>query len=246
MGLSLVSLKSCAATDIGRRRTNNEDSYFHDDDLGFFVVADGMGGHKGGDRASKLAVNTASSIFRAQVLKHEAFDTALTEGFLAAAKEVHEKSLSDPALRGMGTTLSALAIKSDRAFIGHIGDSRVYCFRDGELHQLTSDHSLVNEHVQAGIMSQEEARISSLRNIITRAIGNNENVNADYFPIAVNINDIFLLCTDGLNSMLTDKEISDILARHKPELAIKQLILDANLRGGEDNITAILIEVRSL
>ncbi len=241
----MVSLKSWAESDIGRKRANNEDSYFHDQDLGLFMVADGMGGHKGGDRASSIAIKVARATFLNKLSLNMDVDQALKLAFLEAAKEVYFQSLRHADLRGMGTTLSGLSIFDNQAHIAHIGDSRIYCLRDGELHQLTSDHSLVNEQVQAGIMTIEEANTSSLKNIITRAIGHKEKIYADYFSVSLEVNDIFLLCTDGLNNMVPDSEILKLLRRFEPKRAVRQLILEANLRGGEDNITVILVHAGS-
>lgn len=239
----MVSLKSWAESDIGRRRLNNEDAFFHDQDLGLFIIADGMGGHRGGERASKIAVEITQCVFKDKRKQNLSIHDALECAFLEAAKAVYKTSITDINLRGMGTTLSALAISDTEAAIAHIGDSRIYCFREHLLHQLTTDHSLVNEQVQAGILSVEQARTSSFRNVITRAIGHHEIIKADYFSISLNLNDVFLLCTDGLNSMLFDCDIKDILSHLEPEQALKKLITDANLYGGEDNITAILIKV---
>jgi len=241
----LVSLTSWAESDIGRKRANNEDCYLYDLDLGLFMVADGMGGHKGGDRASSIAIKVTRATYEKKLSENIDADQALKVAFLEAAKEVYRQSLRHADLRGMGTTLSALAFFSNRANIAHIGDSRIYCFRNDTLHQLTSDHSLVNEQIQAGIMTIEEANTSSLKNIITRAIGHKEKVSADYFSVPVEVNDIFLLCTDGLNNMVLDSGILKLLRRFEPKRAIRQLILEANLRGGEDNITVILVHVGS-
>lgn len=241
----MFSLKSWAESDIGRRRLNNEDAFFHDQDLGLFIIADGMGGHRGGDRASQLAVQTTKTVFQNRKAEQLSTPQALECAFSEAAKAVFKTSTTQLELRGMGTTLSALVISENQAHIAHIGDSRIYCFRDQRLHQLTTDHSLVNEHVQAGVMSPEEARTSSYRNIITRAIGHNETIKADYISLSVKLNDIFLLCTDGLNSMLLDCDILDILSHLPPEKALKQLILNANLYGGDDNITVILVGVEN-
>lgn len=237
----MVSLNSWAASDIGRKRLNNEDSYYQDLELGLFMVADGMGGHKGGERASKLAITEAAETYGTKI-GDVTPNNALELAFTRAAKRVFQESLTKNELRGMGTTLTALAVHNGTAFIAHIGDTRIYCVRDRTLHQLTSDHSLVNEQVQAGIMSQEEARLSSFRNIITRAIGHDENVKADHFSIAIKQNDIFLLCTDGLNNMLLDSEILDIVLKLSPAKAVKKLIAEANRKGGDDNITVILVE----
>jgi protein phosphatase len=167
---------------------------------------------------------------------------ALEQALAKAAVDVYEEGQSSLNLRGMGTTLSAMAIKDGRAYISHVGDSRIYCLREENLHQLTSDHSFVNEQIQAGIMSPDEARLSSLRNIITRAIGHNKNVIPDRFSIPVKSKDIFMLCTDGLNNMLLDQEIAHIVNNFSPDKAINNLIDASNKNGGDDNITVILIQ----
>jgi serine/threonine protein phosphatase PrpC len=242
-GAVLVSLISWAKSDIGRKRSSNEDCYFASDEIGLFMVADGMGGHKGGDRASRLAIDSAAREFIREFDQGTEVGEALGRALARAAMEVFDASRANIDLRGMGTTLSSLAIKDGRAHISHIGDTRIYCIRDDLIHQLTSDHSLVNEQVQAGIMSPDEARASSLRNIITRAIGHTKTVIADHFSLPVKENDIFLLCTDGLNNMLIDSEIVKLINSLKPHQAINKMIENSNDKGGDDNITAILVQV---
>lgn len=207
------------------------------------MVADGMGGHRAGDQASRLAIDSAAREFIRELDSGTEIGEALAKALEKAALEVFDASRANIDLRGMGTTLSALAIKDNRAHIVHIGDTRIYCVRDKTIHQLTSDHSLVNEQVQAGIMSPDEARASSLRNIITRAIGHSKTVRADHFSLSVKENDIFLLCTDGLNNMLIDSEIEKLIRSLKPNQAISKMIENSNNKGGDDNITAILVQV---
>jgi protein phosphatase len=239
----VVSLRAWAKSDCGRKRAQNEDSYFINIEHGIFIIADGMGGHKGGDKASSLAVSTMAFEFLASVNK--SMDTALIleEAMSKAAIAVYEAQCEEPQLLGMGTTLSALAFGEKYAFISHIGDTRVYCIRDHYLHQLTSDHSLVNEHIQAGIMSAEEARISSLRNIITRVIGHNKYIKPDHCSLEIKDKDLFLLCSDGLNNMLHDEEIIYIINNYSPEKVADILIEAANNKGGEDNISVIIIQI---
>ena len=238
----MVSLIAWAKSDIGRKRAHNEDFYFLSALDGIFIIADGMGGHKGGDKASRLAVESVAQEFLS--LKKAGINAgqALEEALNKAASIVYQTQRRDPALFGMGTTVSALALADGHAYISHIGDTRIYCLREGNLHQLTSDHSLVNEQVQAGIMSAEEARTSSLRNIITRAIGHNQQVIGDHFSLNLKSNDLFLLCSDGLNTMLHDHEIAYILNNNNPQIAADNLINAANNKGGEDNITVILVQ----
>lgn len=240
----MVSLQSWAKSDIGRKRANNEDSFYQDNQLGLFIVADGMGGHRGGDKASALATKEASTMYETRIKEGCSPTIAIENAMTEAARKVFQEGSTHKELQGMGTTLTIFAYTAQRALIAHIGDTRVYCLRDGLLFQLTNDHSLVSEHVEAGLMSKEEARVSSLRNIITRAIGQGEHVRADFFTFDHQPNDKFLLCTDGLNNMLTDQEISNILISLQSDLAIEALIDHANLAGGDDNITAIIVASR--
>lgn len=238
-----MSLMSWAKSDIGRKRSSNEDCYFASDEIGLYMVADGMGGHKGGDTASRLAIESAAQQFIRESDSGLESGEALGRALAKAAVEVFDAGRAHVDLRGMGTTLSALAIKDNRAHISHIGDTRIYCIRDNHIHQLTSDHSLVNEQVQAGIMSPDEARASSLRNIITRAIGHSKTVTADHFSLSIRNKDIFLLCTDGLNNMLIDSEIVKLINSLNPHQAINKMIENSNNNGGDDNITIILVQV---
>lgn len=201
-----------------------------------------MGGHRGGDRASCIAIEEASTMFRERLLQ-TSVAAALDDAMRQAAKKVFQMGVTHQELRGMGTTLSALAFDKGKALIAHIGDTRIYCFRNNTLHQLTCDHSLVNEQIEAGVMTKEEARVSSLRNIITRAIGHDENVGADFLSYPSEVNDIFLLCTDGLNNMLSDAEIATIISAFEPGFAVEKLVDEANLKGGDDNISVILVRV---
>ncbi|MCA9508406.1 MAG: Stp1/IreP family PP2C-type Ser/Thr phosphatase [Myxococcales bacterium] len=239
----MASLISWAKSDIGRKRSSNEDCYFASDEIGLYVVADGMGGHRAGDHASKLAIESATREFIREYDKGCEISEALSRAVANAALRVFNASQDNLDLRGMGTTLSMLAVKNGRAHIAHVGDSRIYCIRNNQIHQLTSDHSLVNEQVQAGIMSPDEARTSALRNIITRAIGHNKTVSADHFSLSVKKGDFFLLCTDGLNNMLIDSEIVGLINSLRPDFAINKMIENSNKNGGDDNITAILVQV---
>lgn len=242
--LDLVSLLSWAMSDIGKKRANNEDCFFHSNRLGLFIVADGMGGHKAGAFASSLAVKTASFEIVKNIRKNQKSNEAiLQDAAQKTAKKVFLEGKNNIELNGMGTTLSMLLIKDGQAFISHVGDSRVYCLRNKTLKLLTTDHSLVNEQVMAGILSKEEARISHLRNVITKAIGHKEEVLPDSLVFLVEPEDIFLLCTDGLNSMLKDEQIQNILNDNHPSMAINELVKQANNKGGDDNITVVIVNI---
>lgn len=239
----MVSLASWSLSDIGQRRANNEDAFFDDSHLGLFMVADGMGGHYGGDRASQLAIAEALKAYKHNLSILASYELVVEQAMLQAAKAVFKSGQEEQAFRGMGTTLSILAINDNMANIAHIGDTRIYCYRDHKLYQLTRDHSLVNEKIEAGLMSKAEARLSPLRHIITRAIGPQSSVEADYLAMPIKIDDIFLLCSDGLNNMLSDDEMSDMINKFSPADVIKKMIVTANNNGGDDNITVILVKV---
>ncbi len=209
------------------------------------MVADGMGGHRGGDRASRIAIEEAVATFTQSIADHGNAKTALNDAMRIAASSVFRTGKTHQELRGMGTTLTVLAFDNDHALIAHIGDTRIYCLRGKIFHQLTTDHSLVNEQVLAGAMTKEEARTSTLRNIITRAIGHDESVSPDFFTFSIEENDVFLLCTDGLNNMLSDTEIASIIETFEPDIAIDKLIDEANRNGGDDNISVILVKIAS-
>ncbi len=221
-----------AATDPGRRRRRNEDSYVLEPPL--FAVADGMGGAQAGEVASKLA---------AAAVKDGAGDV---EGLIQEAnRRVHQRSLEDPSASGMGTTLTVASVEDGNVLIGHVGDSRAYLVRDGSLEQLTEDHSLVGELMRSGKLSVEEAEQHPQRSMITRALGTDPDVDVDVFPIEPRAGDLFLLCSDGLTTMVGDREILALVEEKRGDLQalVKALIKAANKGGGEDNITVVAFEL---
>ena len=219
-------------TDPGRRRRRNEDSYVIDPPL--FAVADGMGGAQAGEVASKLAAGA--------VKEHGADVESLVQ---EANRRVHQRSLEDPNTSGMGTTLTVAAVEDGVVSIGHVGDSRAYLVRDGNLEQLTEDHSLVGELMRTGKLSAEEAETHPQRSMITRALGTDPNVDVDIFSVEPRDGDLFLLCSDGLTSMVDDREILRLVGEKRGDLddLVKALIKAANKGGGEDNITVIAFEI---
>jgi protein phosphatase len=220
------------ATDPGRRRRRNEDSYVLDPPL--FAVADGMGGAQAGEVASKLAAGA--------VKEHGADVESLVQ---EANRRVHQRSLEDPNTSGMGTTLTVAAVEDGVISIGHVGDSRAYLVRDGNLEQLTEDHSLVGELMRTGKLSAEEAGSHPQRSMITRALGTDPNVDVDIFSVEPRVGDLFLLCSDGLTSMVDDREILRLVGEKRGDLQelVKVLIKAANKGGGEDNITVVAFEI---
>lgn len=239
-----------AATDLGLRRKQNEDHHaiwFSDaagkDGRGtLLIVADGMGGARAGEVASHLAVDTVLNSYRAS-------DAGVPESLVRAIEDanqvVHHHSLSHPELRGMGTTCTALVIRGREAFVGHVGDSRAYALRDGEIRQLTRDHSLVAQLVQIQQITPEQARTDPRRNVVTRSVGVGESVEVDAERVAddLKMGDTLLLCTDGLHGLVSDPEIAEIASSPDLERACDQFIELARARGGPDNITLIIARV---
>jgi protein phosphatase len=247
-----MKLEVASMTDPGRVRSNNEDSYGQfepsDEDEraisgSLFVVADGMGGHRGGEIASDLAVKTIRSSYFAD--PGDSRSAALKLSVEEANRLILEEAVSNPALTGMGTTCTAMAIHDGFAYFVHVGDSRAYVMREGELVQLTQDHSLVGEMVRSGMLSDEDARNHPKRNVITRSLGVQPTVVADtpFTPFKLESNDQFVLCSDGLTTMLDDAEISELLDGNPPASAVKMLVDLANHRGGKDNITVMIVKV---
>lgn len=251
-----MSHQAFGATDIGRRRESNEDQYLVDPEIGVYAVADGMGGHAAGEVASELAIVTLAAALRSSGWPDAIAEGPEQERKTRTARSIREAiaeanrricaSVEDHAERqGMGTTLVALAITENSAIIGHVGDSRAYLVRGGRLIRLTSDHSWVNEQVKLGLLSAEDAQRHPWRNIVTRALGNRAEVDVDLLEQPIEANDLFLLCSDGLNTMLRDGEIRTIVEKcaDNPEAACRELIEAANAQGGDDNITVVVLLV---
>jgi serine/threonine protein phosphatase PrpC len=230
--------RAAGTTDTGRRRRHNEDSFVLLSPL--FAVADGMGGAQAGEVASRLAA-TALAEFDAGGSGEERIVKLVQE----ANRRVHTASTEDSARAGMGTTMTAALVADDTVTIGHVGDSRAYRLRDGELEQLTEDHTLVAELMRSGKLSAEEARIHPQRSVITRALGADPDVDVDVFTLETQPGDVFLLCSDGLSSMVEDDDIRASLEAHLDDLdaAVDELIQKALIGGGEDNITVVVFAI---
>lgn len=224
-----------AATDIGRVREGNEDAYLVEAPL--YAVADGVGGHRGGEVASELAIDTLHRRF----LERRG---PLGEHVNEANRAVFEHAQRDRSVAGMATTLTAALIDDDRALLAHVGDSRAYLFRDGDLSRLTEDHTLVHQMVMSGEITPEEAEAHPHRNIITRVVGMEGRIEVDQIDLRLRPGDRILLCTDGLTGMLDEDEIRGILAgMPEPQQAADRLVQAANRAGGVDNITALVIDL---
>jgi len=251
-----IRIDAFGATDVGMKRRLNEDVFLIDEELGVYLVADGMGGHAAGEVASRLA---ADEILR--TLRHGPEDVngawpahwnmarsatanLVVDSVLAGHEKVTEAVNRDINLKGMGTTVVAAVQTSDseRLIVCHVGDSRAYRMRRHELSLLTDDHSWVHEQVAAGFLSEEAARSHPLKNVVTQALGGSAEPKVDIHEIDVEDGDLYLLCSDGLNSMLTDDEIAERLRQDASlESICKDLIVAANERGGNDNISVVLL-----
>ncbi len=240
-------MKTFSKTDTGRLRNSNQDFLFcEENEIGsfpnLFLVADGMGGHRAGDLASRLCVEEVVRVVRTTDRKTpvSVFEQAVD----AANQVIYERSMTDRALAGMGTTLVGATVQGDTAYIVNIGDSRLYHMGD-ILRQITVDHSLVEEMVQSGEIQKEEMRTHPNKNIITRALGTDAIVRPDCFEIEVKQGDVLLLCSDGLSNMLDDREIEKILQECGEDIlkAGESLVEQANEAGGKDNISVILIRL---
>ncbi|MGO9764123.1 MAG: Stp1/IreP family PP2C-type Ser/Thr phosphatase [Myxococcaceae bacterium] len=249
-----VRLKAASAglTDVGRKRDHNEDSFLIDEELQLYVVADGMGGHAGGGTASRIAVETIDKRLRdlraaepRSPAPANLQDSAVPETIRTAVEQaclaIFAKAQEDPELAGMGTTVISLLLDDAHAFFAHVGDSRAYLVRGELIQQISEDHSLVNEQIKAGMITPEEARHSRYRNIITRSVGFEEEVQVDVMGLLAEPGDVFILCSDGLANMLEDTEILEIVRANTLGEIPAKLIELANERGGDDNITVIAV-----
>jgi PPM family protein phosphatase len=229
--------RSTGLSHPGRRRRRNEDAWVCHPPL--FAVADGMGGARGGEIASRVA---ATALGEDVDGSGEARVVALIQ---EANRQVYERAREDSDASGMGTTITVALFENGIVSIGHVGDSRAYLVRDGRLEQLTEDHSLVGELMRSGKLSAEEAETHPQRSVITRALGTDPDVDVDMFPIEARSGDLFLICSDGLSTMVDDDKILELVEKHRDDLEglVKALIKAANRGGGEDNITVVAFDI---
>lgn len=233
-------------TDVGLKRSKNEDNYLVDEDMGLFIVADGMGGHKGGDLASQLAVESVQNVVRTHREEHTFLSprAMLEEGYTEASSNIFSESQkNNKMLQGMGTTLVAAYLHENEIFIANVGDSRAYYFNSKYMWQMTEDHSLVNEHIRAGLLKDSEAKDFQAKNIITRSVGFEKNVRCDIIRKTIQPGDRYLLCSDGLCGLVEDHEIHQICRSHDIKKAAQLCIERAKEAGGDDNITVVIIQV---
>lgn len=234
-------------SDVGMIRSGNEDNYqiSATSQHGLFVVADGMGGHAAGEVASEMAVQTVDRELQGvRDLDDTNSGGKLAEAVKKANRTIHDRTITEVDKQGMGTTVSVLLMTVTKYLIGQVGDSRVYLLRDGALQQLTKDHSYVQEQVDAGFLTPEQARYHPYSNVITRCVGASPEVEPDVYSGEARIGDLFLVASDGLTGMVDDRRLQMLLmSRAEPDRKVHALIAEANGRGGLDNITAIIVQV---
>lgn len=238
---------SAAITDIGKVREINEDNYCIDEGrIGLYIVADGMGGHKSGEVASSIAIKIIREhikLFLTDEYLEQTVKGVIFEAFNRANKEIYNKSKEDFSCEGMGTTVTMALIIENKVYVGHIGDSRAYLLREGELKQITEDHSLVAELVKNGSITEREAMKHPQKNIITRSLGTDENVKVDIFSLEFYKEDMLVLCTDGLTNFVDKEEMKKILIENEDCFeSCSTLVTLANQRGGYDNITILIVK----
>ena len=232
-----AGILSAFRTDVGKVRANNQDAPIVSEKLRLYGGADGMGGHKGGEVASTSARDDLLRELEGKTPSVAALSGAIEE----VNRQIYHQQEHDDALTGMGTTLSVLWMSDNFVYIGHVGDSRVYLLRDGEFKQMTLDHSLVEQLVREGVLTEEEAQNHPMRNIITRAIGTDESVEVDVVVEERRKGDLWLACSDGLHGLVDDRQMRDALRQYAPEKAADVLLKAALDAGGRDNVTLVIV-----
>lgn len=232
-----AGILSAFRTDVGKVRANNQDAPIVSEKLRLYGVADGMGGHKGGEVASTSARDDLLRELEGKTPSVAALSGAIEE----VNRQIYHQQEHDDALTGMGTTLSVLWMSDNFVYIAHVGDSRVYLLRDGEFKQMTLDHSLVEQLVREGVLTEEEAQNHPMRNIITRAIGTDESVEVDVVVEERRKGDLWLACSDGLHGLVDDRQMRDALRQYAPEKAADVLLKAALDAGGRDNVTLVIV-----
>ena len=235
------------ATDIGMKRSNNQDSGACFPEMGLFIVADGMGGHKGGEVASKMSVDEIAATIKKDPKKSLAHPKeVLTEAIQNASRAIFTKSSNEPALQGMGTTTTTLYFTGDHLSVGHVGDSRCYLLHGDSIWQITRDHSLVQEKLRAGMITREQMKTDRMKNVITRSVGFDSHPQVDVYDYTPRAGDRLLLCSDGLSGLVNDDDILKIVAESSTaQTAVESLVQQANKNGGDDNVTALLVTISS-
>ena len=239
-----MRMQSWGLTDKGSKRLGNQDSLLLDERLGIFIVADGVGGHFGGEVASAIAVETVREVVAHPKAMEFKPKEVLTQAYEEASHRIFDRALQEPKLNGMGTTMVASYIRDNKIYIANVGDSRCYLYRKPFIWQLTEDHSLVNEQVRLGMLTEEQAKKTVGKNVITRSVGFERDVFPDILEREISSGDIYLFCSDGLSGMVTDKEIGQILTQNAIDKSAQTLVQKALDHGGDDNVTVLILSFK--
>jgi serine/threonine protein phosphatase PrpC len=233
-------------TDVGQKRSNNQDHMLVDEELSLFVVADGMGGHQGGEVASQIAVHCIQEVIKESFEKEKGADPymLLQRAYTVASSRIYKKSQETPKLKGMGTTAVTALFRNSHLYIANVGDSRAYLIYPPYIWQMTEDHSLLNEQIRAGLVKQENAPFFAAKNVITRSVGFEEPVVCDVIEREVQEGDFILLCSDGLSGMVADRRICDVCLTLPFNEVAPRLIEEANRNGGDDNVTVVVMQAK--
>ena len=234
-------INSIGLSSLGQKRSQNQDAILLNEEDKLFIVSDGMGGYAGGEIASQISIHSINDFLN--INKDLPVEQALDLAIKQASGAIYDRAQAEESLVGMGTTTTVLCFRDNFAFVAQVGDSRAYFCRDNCLWQMTEDHSLVNEQVKAGHISKEDAKRFKFKNVITRSVGFHKNVEPDIYKLAVKAKDKFFLCSDGLSNYFSDSEMLEIITKNSIKRAADTFIHEANLRGGDDNITILIVEI---
>jgi protein phosphatase len=239
-----MKLTAWSRTDKGLRRETNQDSFLINEGFGLYVVADGMGGHSGGEVASALAVQTVEEFIKANAAKFQSTRELIVQAYQAACRRIYDKANNEsPELSGMGTTMVLLLLKNNSIYTANVGDSRIYLYRKPYLWQMTEDHSLVYEQLRAGLIKDHQLKSFVGKNVITRSVGYERELSVDILERPLQEGDKFILCSDGLSGLVDDQAICQILNRTSGAQAVEECVSAALANGGDDNVTVVLVEV---
>lgn len=240
--IEIMKLDAWFLTDKGLRRDSNQDSCLINKELGIFIVADGMGGHSGGEVASAIAVQTVEHILKHPDSKDMAPREVLSYAYEEASRRIYDKAANEsPELAGMGTTMVMAYVRNKHIYIANVGDSRCYLFKKPYLWQVSEDHSLLNEQIRAGVMKEENIGQFVARNVITRSVGYEREVQPDIIEREIIAGESYLLCSDGLSGLVPDAKISQILNQNSPDKAVRVCVDQALTNGGDDNVTVLIL-----
>ncbi len=248
-----MKVTSCGMTDVGLKRVHNEDNFLINPELNLYVVCDGMGGHAGGEVASAIAVHTIEEAFSLISLENLSPDTIgekisqhIKSIVQLAGKSIFEEAKRERRYRGMGTTCVLMYAHNNVAYVAHVGDSRGYLLRENKIEQLTEDHSLVNERIRAGMLTPEEAKNYRLKNVITRSLGFENEVEVDILKVPLQVGDILMMCSDGLSNLVEAEGMAHTMLDNALQKATRSLVHQACEAGGDDNITVVMFRIDEL